>query len=349
MKLTDILRQINEEEESGLKDAPKEDYNFAIIPSDMGKALDALSNPENYVVKVKDEEGNEKIDTDFTSNFSDRATIDKIFGSSNPQQRDKDAMNNWNSLSPVGRRSRLKDIQKRIPEIYKKGIEQKDFIKAYDAWKNEGNEGNEEDFIVANDYKPGSEFAPIKKVSKAGTLTKYFPDKTADNMRKYGGTLSIDTHYDVDGDKIIFPSEKNPWKTQSLLKSRIGAIMDNASVDYKPTEISLDAIEKPTPSPTPTPKPAGPSVLTLTLDPDKIKGKKPELNAIIKLLKNTYDKNFDYDQENSVIKITNIKPERRADVRSQFGKFLKTTTPVKESLDFDLERYQMLRRAGIIK
>jgi hypothetical protein len=346
MKLTDILRQINEEEEeSGLKDAPKEAYNFAIVPSDMGKALDALSNPENYMVKTIDKDGNEKIETDFTSNFSDRATIDKIFGSANPQQRDKDAMNNWNSLSPVGRRSKIKDIQKRIPEIYKKGIEQKDFVKAYDAWKNEGNEGSEEDFIVSNDYKPGAEFAPIKKVSKAGTLTKYFPDKTADNMRKYGGTLSIDTHYDVDGDKIVFPSEKNPWKTQSLLKSRIGTIMGNADVGYKSTEISLDAIEKP--APTPTSQPAGPSVLTLTLDPAKIKGKKPELNAIIKLLKNTYDQNFDYDQENSVIKITNIKPERRADVRSQFAKFLKTATPVKENFDF--ERYQMLVRAGIIK
>jgi uncharacterized protein YktA (UPF0223 family) len=349
MKLTDILRQINEEEENGLKDAPKGEYNFAIIPNDMGKALDALSDPENYVVKTKDEEGNEKIETDFTSNFNDEATITRVFGSRNPSDRDKDAMKNWNSLSPVGRRSKIKDIQKRIPEIYKKGIEQKDFIKAYDAWKNEGNEGSEEDFIIANDYKPGSEFAPIKKVSKAGTLTKYFPDKTKDNMRKYGGALSIDTHYDIDGDKIIFPQEKNPFKTQSLLKRRIETIMNNASVDFKPTEISLDAIEKPIPTPTQTPQSAGPSVLTLTLDPDKIKGKKPELNAMVKLLQNTYDKNLDYDKENNVIKITNIKPERRADVRKDFAKFLKQQSPVKESLDFDFERYQMLRRAGIIK
>ena len=349
MKLTDILRQINEEEENGLKDAPKGEYNFAIIPNDMGKALDALSDPENYVVKTKDEEGNEKIETDFTSNFNDEATITRVFGSRNPSDRDKDAMKNWNSLSPVGRRSKIKDIQKRIPEIYKKGIEQKDFIKAYDAWKNEGNEGSEEDFIIANDYKPGSEFAPIKKVSKAGTLTKYFPDKTKDNMRKYGGALSIDTHYDIDGDKIIFPQEKNPFKTQSLLKRRIETIMDNAGVDFKPTEMSLDAIEKPIPTPTPTPQPAGPSILTLTLDPDKIKGKKPELNAMIKLLQNTYDKNFDYNKDTNVIKITNIKPEKRGDIRSQFAKFLKQQTPVKESLDFDFEKYQMLRRAGIIK
>ena len=54
-------------------------------------------------------------------------------------------------------------------------------------------------------------------------------------------------------------------------------------------------------------------------------------------------------QNTNVIKIANIKPERRDIVRSQFGNFLKKTDPFKESLDFDLERYQMLRRAGIIK
>ena len=353
MKLTDILRQINEEEEveNGLKSPDKANYEVAIIPSDMQSALDALSNSENYVVKVIDDEGNEKIDTDFSRTFADQSKIIDVFGSSNPQQRDKDAMNNWNSSSPVGRRSRLKDIQKRIPEIYKKGIEQKDFVKAYDAWKNEGNEGSEEDFIVDNDYKPGSEFAPIKKVSKAGTLTKYFPEKNTDTLKKYAGTLSIDTNYDIDGDKIVFPSAKNAWGSKELIKRRIKTIMGNAGVEFKEDTTYQLPDETPTQEPTlsPEPKPAGPSVLTLTLDPTKIKGKKNELNAIIKLLKNTYEKNFDYNEDTNVIKIANIKPERRDIVRSQFGNFLKKTDPIKESLDFDLERYQMLRRAGIIK
>jgi len=350
MKLTDILRQINEEEEeeNGLQSPDKANFEPTIVPSDMQAALDALSNSENYVVKVIDKDGNEKIDTDFSRTFADQSKIIDVFGSSNPQQRDKDAMNNWNSSSPVGRRSRLKDIQKRIPEIYKKGIEQKDFVKAYDVWKNEGNEGSEEDFIVDNDYKPGSEFAPIKKVSKAGTLTKYFPEKNTDTLKKYAGTLSIDTNYDIDGDKIVFPSAKNAWGSKELIKRRIKTIMDNAGVEFKedttyqlPDETSTQS------TPTPTPQSAGPSVLTLTLDPLKIKGKKPELNSIVKLLKNTYDKNFDYNEDTNVIKISNIKPERRTDVRSQFTKFLKQQSPIKE--DFDFERYQMLRRAGIIK
>jgi hypothetical protein len=351
MKLTDILRQINEEEEeNGLQSPDKANYEVAIIPSDMQAALDALSNSENYVVKVIDKDGKEKIDTNFSRTFSDRSQIDKIFGRSKMAEKNIDAMNNWNSLSPVGRRSKVRDLQKREPEVYKNGIEGKDFIKAYDFWQSEGNEGSEEDFIVANDYKPGAEFAPIKKISKLGTDNKYFPQKNADTLKKYAGTLSIDTNYDIDGDKIVFPSAKNEWGNKDLIKRRIKTIMDNAGVEFKEdTQYQLPD-ETPTQSiPTPTPKPVGPSILTLTLDPDKIKGKKPELNAIIKLLKNTYDKNFDYDQEKGVIKITNIKPERRADVTRQFGKFLKTTSPVKESLDFDFERYQMLRRAGIIK
>ncbi len=349
MKLTDILRQINEEEEeNGLQSPDKANYEVAIIPSDMQAALDALSNSENYVVKVIDKDGNEKIDTNFSRTFSDQSQIDKIFGRSEMAEKNIDAMNNWNSLSPVGRRSKVRDLQKREPEAYKKGIEGKDFIKAYDFWQSEGNEGSEEDFIVANDYKPGAEFAPIKKVSKLGTDNKYFPQKNADTLKKYAGTLSIDTNYDIDGDKIVFPSAKNKWGNKDLIKRRIKTIMNNAGVEFKEDTKYQLPDETPTQSiPTPTPKPTGPSVLTLPLDPAKIKGKKPELNAIIKLLKNTYDKNFDYDQEKSVIKITNIKPERRADVTRQFGKFLKTTSPVKENFDF--ERYQMLRRAGIIK
>jgi hypothetical protein len=165
----------------------------------------------------------------------------------------------------------------------------------------------------------------------------------------------------VTNDRVIFPLVSNkPFlgtQGEQGLKDIVNSILKNAKVSVEQADVvrgttsSTSSSTEPTPTKPkqeiPTPQPVGPSVLTLTLDPAKIKGKKPELNAIVKLLKNTYDKNFDYDQENSVIKITNIKPERRADVRNQFSKFLKASTPIKE--DFDFERYQMLRRAGIIK
>lgn len=352
MKLTDILREINEEEtESGIKNFTPEETDFSITTSDIGKALDALSNPDNYVVKTTDKEGNEKIETDFTSNFNDEATITRVFGSRNPSSRDKDAMNNWNSLSPVGRRSKIKDIQKRIPDIYKKGIEQKDFVKAYDAWKNEGNDGDEEDFIIANDYKPGAEFAPIKKVSKSGTLTKYFPEKTKDSMRRYGGTLAIDTHYDVDGNRITFPIKNNPFGNIKTLKSRIETIMKNAGVSYSENKTVKSNTPK-TSSKSTTSTSQSPTTTTstfkITLDPKKIKGNTEPVKKMIAGLKTTYDKNFDYSK--NVLTISNIKPEKKMDLIKFFAPYKQIE--IKENVDFDFDKWemrQMLVRAGIIK
>ena len=73
MKLIDILRQINEEEEeNGLQSPDKANYEVAIIPSDMQAALDALSNSENYVVKVIDKDGNEKLSITWYSVLKDK-------------------------------------------------------------------------------------------------------------------------------------------------------------------------------------------------------------------------------------------------------------------------------------
>ena len=349
MKLTDILRQINEEEEQDANpNSSQPNYEIAIIPSDMQAALDALSNSENYVVKVKDKKGNEKIDTDFSRSLSNQSQIDKIFGRSKMAEKNIDAMNDWNSLSPVGRRSKVKDLQKREPETYKKGIEQKDFVKAYNEWQSEGNEGSIEDFIVTNDYKPGAEFAPIKKVSKLGTDNKYFPQKNAATLKKYAGTLSMGTHYDIDGDKIVFPFEKNKsWvSTKSLLGRRVETIMDNAGVAFdKDTKYELSSTT-PTQEPTPSLEPK-PSVATfkITLDPKKIRGNTDAVKNMIAGLKNTYDKNFDYSK--NVLTITNIKPEKKIDLIKFFAPYKQTE--LTEGLDFDFEKYQMLRRAGIIK
>jgi hypothetical protein len=260
-------------------------------------------------------------------------------------------MNSWNSLSPISRRSKIKDIQKRIPDIYKKGIEQKDFLKAYDVWKDEGNDGDEEDFIIANDYKPGAEFAPIKKVSKAGTLTKYFPDKTKDNMRKYGGTLAIDTHYDVDGNQITFPDEKNPFGNKKTLKSRIETIMKNAGVSYsenKTVKSNTPSSSSKTNSSSPQPTSTSSTTFKITLDPKKIKGNTEPVKKMIAGLKTTYDKNFDYSK--NVLTVSNIKPEKKMDLIKFFAPYKQTE--IKENVDFDFDKWemrQMLVRAGIIK
>ena len=39
--------------------------------------------------------------------------------------------------------------------------------------------------------------------------TLYYPVKTADNMKEYGGVMAEGVHYVIDEDKIIFPQKRN--------------------------------------------------------------------------------------------------------------------------------------------
>jgi hypothetical protein len=324
MKLTDILREI-EGDEDGMKQM-KVNYDLAVEPADLDKALAALNDPKNYGI--------------YAQNMSDRKTLERVFGPSIPSQKAQAAWKDWDSRSEDEKAFKIIDIKNRVPEAW--AATEKEAADGFERWQAEGNDGSLNDYLFTLSGKS------LPK-SLVGTYGKfYYPEKNAENQRKYGGKMEQDVHYVVKDGKIIFPSTlENPYKTKPYLSKVLKTIMDNAGVDFKLVDVEQDGGETPmtrekTPSPTNTT-----SVLTLTLDPDKIKGKKPELNAMVKLLKNTYDKDFDYDQENNVIKINNIKPERRNDVRSQFAKFLKSATPVKENFDF--ERYQMLRRAGIIK
>jgi hypothetical protein len=324
MKLTDILREI-EGDEDGMKQM-KVNYDLAVEPADLDKALAALNDTKNYGI--------------YAQNMSDRKTLERVFGPSIPSQKAQAAWKDWDSRSEDEKAFKLIDIKNRVPEAWE--ATQKETELAYEKWQAEGNDGSINDYLFS---------LPGKSLPKSliGTYGKfYYPEKNSENTKKYGGKMEQDVHYVVEDGKIIFPSTlENPYKTKPYLSKVLKTIMDNAGVDFKLVDVEQDGGETPTTREKTPPPTNTPSVLTLTLDPDKIKGKKPELNAMVKLLQNTYDKNFDYDKENNVIKITNIKPERRNDVRSQFAKFLKTPTPVKENFDF--ERYQMLRRAGIIK
>jgi hypothetical protein len=324
MKLTDILREI-EGDEDGMNQL-KVRYDLAVEPADLDKALAALNDTKNYGI--------------YAQNMSDRKTLERVFGPSIPSQKAVAAWKDWDSRSEDEKAFKIIDIKNRVPEAW--AATEKEAEAGYEKWQAEGNDGSLNDYLFSLSGKS------LPK-SLVGTYGKnYYPEKNSENQRKYGGKMEQDVHYVVKDGKIIFPSTfENPYKTKPYLSKVLKTIMGNAGVDFKLVDVEQDGGETPitrekTPPPTNTT-----SILTLTLDPAKIKGKKPELNAMVKLLKNTYDKDFDYDQENNTIKINNIKPERRADVRSQFAKFLKPITPVKENFDF--ERYQMLRRAGIIK
>ncbi len=324
MKLTDILREI-EGDEDGMKQM-KVNYDLAVEPADLDKALAALNDTKNYGI--------------YAQNMSDRKTLERVFGPSIPSQKAVAAWKDWDSRSDDEKAFKLIDIKNRVPEAW--AATEKEAESGFERWQAEGNDGSLNDYLFSLSGKS------LPK-SLVGTYGKnYYPEKNSENQRKYGGKMEQDVHYVVKDGKIIFPSTlENPYKTKPYLSKVLKTIMDNAGVDFKLVDVEQDGGETPITREKTQPPTNTTSVLTLTLDPDKIKGKKPELNAMVKLLKNTYDKDFDYDQENNVIKINNIKPERRNDVRSQFAKFLKTTSPVKENFDF--ERYQMLRRAGIIK
>jgi hypothetical protein len=326
MRLTNILREI-EDEEDNIGQNVKIPTNMVLIPinaslQDLEKALNDDSNYEAYsrnVQNVGSAALQSKIESEQTKIFGPTG---KSIKDRTPPAKVKKAKELWDAADAEWRKDKAKDIKSRFPEFDTTGWEELEF----DELPKEAKKYN-----VFWDFITGPKLdALIKKVT-----SEFSTQENPLNWKEEDG-------------RLVFPPDVNP--KFEVIEKTVNTVMKNAGVskkEYKLKPEDIKGFAPPKQEIPSTPQPAGPSVLTLTLDPDKIKGKKPELNAIIKLLKNTYDQNFDYDQENSVIKITNIKPERRADVRSQFAKFLKPVTPVKENFDF--ERYQMLRRAGIIK
>jgi hypothetical protein len=330
MKLTDILRQINEEEEEDNKgqefNIPK-NMTLRSISIPVAKLEDYLNDSSNYGMYSRNIQnvGSSALQAKIEQEKS------KIFGPTGKSMKDRTppakiakAKELWNSSDAGWRKDKAKDIKSRFPEFDTTGWEELEF----DELPKEAKKYN-----VFWDFITGPKLDALLKRVKSEFSTQENP-----------------LNWEEEDGRLIFPPDTNP--KFDVIKKTVNTVMKNAGIPKEEYELKPEDIkgfiapkqEIPT-----TPQPAGPSVLTLTLDPDKIKGKKPELNNIVKLLKNTYDKNFDYNKETNVIKIANIKPERRDIVRSQFGNFLKKTDPIKESLDFDLERYQMLRRAGIIK
>ena len=342
MKHSELKQLIREEfsnilkenkEEDGMKDASISS-NYAIIPKDMGKALDAISNPDNYV----DERG-----TYFNRNFIDRKIQNKIFGIGADHMKDNQARENWEGLSPTYRVLKLKDIQNREPELVKKGLEKNEFEKAYISWKEEGNEGSKEDFIINSGYDI------LKMVSKDSRYVKYYPIKTGQNLNKYGGALSPNIHYDIEDDKIVFPLEKIPmWKDKSLIKKRVATIMNNAGVEFKESE-KID-IELPTPTTKPTLKPTAPTTLPLTTTVNTA----DQADNLIKIFKNRlgevpsakYEVETVGDRNDRKYKlvVTGISDDQRAKIQPLSFDFKKNLREQNE-----IERHQMLVRAGIIK
>jgi hypothetical protein len=222
MKLTDILREI-EGEEDGMKQM-KVNYDLAVQPTDMNAALDALNTIANYGI--------------YAQNMRDPEAIKKAFGPSIPAQKAGAAWKDWDSRSDDEKAFKIIDIKNRVPEAW--SATEKESEAGYEKWQAEGNDGSLNDYLFT---LPGKQLPK----SLVGTYGKnYYPIKTPDNLKKYAGKLEQDIHYVVKGDKIVFPSTmENPYKTKPYLSKVLKTIMDNAKVDFKFMDVEQDGGDAP--------------------------------------------------------------------------------------------------------
>ncbi len=168
--------------------------------------------------------------------------------------------------------------------------------------------------------------------------------KTPDNLKKYAGKLEQDIHYVVKDGKIVFPSTlENPYKTKPYLSKVLKTIMDNAKVDFQLVDVEQDSE-----TPKTVEKPKAETVAPLSYTADTLDKAEKARTAFQKEIGDVPTAKYEIepvkaDEETKYkLVVTGISADQRAKL------FTKKTT-LKEEQDFDLERYQMLRRAGIIK
>jgi hypothetical protein len=267
----------------------------------------------------------------------DPQAIVKAFGPSIPAQKAGAAWKDWDSRSDDEKAFKIIDIKNRVPEAWT--ATEKEAESGYERWQAEGNDGSLNDYLFTLSGKE------LPK-SLVGTYGKnYFPMKTPDNLKKYGGKLEQDVHYVVKDDKIIFPSTlENPYKTKPYLSKVLKTIMDNAGVEFELIDVEQGA-EKPVAIQKPEKEVIPP--LTYTAD-TKDKAEKAR-TAFQKEIGEVPTVKYEIEAVDSPegrkykLTVTGFQnPDQRA-------KLFTRKTTLKEEQEFDLERYQMLRRAGIIK
>jgi hypothetical protein len=319
MKLTDILRQINEEEEDGMNQL-KVRYDLAVQPADLNAALDALNDTKNYGI--------------YAQNMRDPEAIKKAFGPSIPAQKAGAAWKDWDSRTDDEKAFKIIDIKNRVPEAW--AATEKEAESGYEKWQAEGNDGSLNDYLFT---------LPGKSLPKSlvGTYGKnYYPIKTPDNLKKYAGKLEQDVHYVVKDGKIVFPSTlENPYKTKPYLSKVLKTIMDNAGVDFKLVDVEQDVeapktIEKPKAETVPP--------LSYTADSmDKIdkvrKIFQKEIGDVPTAKYETEAIETEAGRQYKLV-VTGISKDQRQ-------KLLVKKTTLKEEQDWEMR--QMLVRAGIIK
>ena len=319
MKLTDILREI-EGEEDGMNQL-KVNYDLAVQPTDLNAALDAMNNISNYGI--------------YAQNMRDPKAIVKAFGPSIPAQKAGAAWKDWDTRSDDEKAFKLIDLKNRVPEAF--ATAEKEAEAGYERWQSEGNDGNLNDYLFS---LPGKSL-PKDIIGRYGA--NYFPMKTPDNLKKYGGKLEQDIHYIVKDGKIVFPyTLENPYKTKPYLSKVLKTIMDNAGVEHQLVDVEQDGgdapktVEKPTATTVPP--------LSVTADSlDKIdKIRKVFQKEIGDVPTAKYETESSKTEEGIQYKlvVTGLSADQRK-------KLLVKKSTLKEEMDFDFDLYRMRKLAGL--
>lgn len=322
MKLTDILREIEDEDgKKGMKVA----YDVAIQSNPIEKAVKALNDIENYGI--------------YAQNMRDPKAIAKAFGPSIPAQKAGAAWKDWDTRSDEEKNFKIIDIKNREPEAWAETEEKG--TAAYETWLADDNEGEFEDYLKS---LPGKSL-PITFYGRYGK--NYFPMKTPANLKKYAGKLEQDVNYKVEGDKIIFPSTMdNPYNTKAYLEKVLKTIMGNADVAYsimklEPAEdSSAPAIEKPKPTEVP---PLSTTVNTAD-QADKLRKLLQAKLGDVQTAKYDIEPVESPEGRKYKLVVTGITASQRAAIQPVSIDF---KMKLKESTDYEMR--SMLVRAGIIK
>jgi hypothetical protein len=319
MKLTDILREI-EGEEDGMSQL-KVNYDLAVQPKDIDAALEAMDNISNYGI--------------YAQNMRDPQAIVKAFGPSIPAQKAGAAWKDWDTRSEDEKAFKLIDLKNRVPEAF--ATAEKEAESGYERWQAEGNDGSINDYLFTLSGKE----LPKDIIGRYGA--NYFPIKTPDNLKKYGGKLEQNIHYVVKDGKIVFPyTLENPYKTKPYLSKVLKTIMDNAGVEFQLVDVEQDGGEAPKTVEKPKAETVPP--LSVTADSlDKIdKIRKEFQKEIGEVPTAKYETETTKTEEGTQYKliVTGISADQRK-------KLLVKKSTLKEEIEFDFDLYRMKKLAGL--
>jgi hypothetical protein len=212
MKLTDILREIEDEQDGSQSVRAK--YNIALVTKStpLPQVEDALNNLENYG-KYASYAQNINVDI--------QQAKAKFFGpKGGPNVKIATAKKDWNSADESWRKLKLKDIQTRVPGVDITGLEDV----TYDE--------------LPKEIKNWKIFYP--------TLTKDTLDQLIKNMTGAPNILV----WNVEGDSLVFPRKENQnIPGDNTLEKILKTVLDNAGIsDYKigKKEITDIPSDKPT-------------------------------------------------------------------------------------------------------